>query len=151
MSDVNPTVRDRCNNCLNPQKLKLPPSRRSTHKSNRLLHWNQKDQPRRTRDIMVEILKTPNDAHNINYATITQEYKFKFERSRPCYSIQVLEKRPRRWGESVVCLANLASHIIVHDLIRLGVMCMQGDDNTSPRSTTHNAPRKPHSYDLKLG
>ena len=52
---------------------------------------------------------------------------------------------------SVVCLANLTSHVIARDRIKLGVMCLQGDHNTSPGSTAHNAPRKPHSCDLELG
>ena len=100
---------------------------------------------------MAETLKTPNNARSINYATISQEYKVKFEWSRPHYSIQVLDKRPRLWGANVVCLANLTSHVIIRDLIRLGVMCLQGDGSTSPGSTSHNAPQKPHSCDLELG
>ena len=113
--------------------------------------WNRKDWPKRTPDIMVETLKILNDARNISYATISQEYKFKFERSRPCYSIQVLKKRPRRWGANVICLANLARHVIVWDLIRLGVTCQQGNGSTSLGSTALSAPRKWHSYDLELG
>ena len=43
----------------------------------------------------------------------------------------------KRLNSGVVCLANLASHVIICDLIRLGVMCLQGDGSTSPGSTAH--------------
>ena len=97
-SDVNPTVKDRRNNSLNPRKLKQPPSRRETCKQKWRLHLEPKYRLRRMRDIMAETLKTPKDTHSINYAMVAQEYKFKLERSQPRYSIQVLEKRPRHWG-----------------------------------------------------
>ena len=39
-------------------------------------------------DIMAGALRTLNDANNINYATITQKYKSKFEEwSQPHYSV----------------------------------------------------------------
>ena len=47
--------------------------------------WNWKDRLRRTRDIMAEMLKTPNDAQSINHAIIFKKYKFKFKRSLPYY------------------------------------------------------------------
>ena len=50
----------------------------------------------------------------------------------------------------VECLANLASHVIICDLIRLGVMCLQEDSSTSPESITLSALWKPHSCDLEL-
>ena len=45
--------------------------------------------------------------------------------------MQALEKRARCWGANVVCLTDFASHAIIHDLIRLGVMCLQEENNTS--------------------
>ena len=101
--------------------------------------WNRKDWPRHMHDIMVETLKIPNNTRSTNHSMIAQKYKFKFERSWSHYSVQAFEKRPRCWGANVVCLANLASHIIICDLIRLGVMCLQEDNNTSPESIVLSA------------
>ena len=78
-SDVNPTVRDSRNNSLNSWKLKQSPLRHATRKPKGHLHLERKDLPRRMHDIMVKTLKTLNDAHSINHATIAQKYKFKFE------------------------------------------------------------------------
>ena len=83
---------------------------------------------------------------------LPKKYKSKFEeQSQPHYSIQTLEKRPRHWGENIICLANLASHIIIHKLIRLSIMCLQEDRSTSPESTALGALWKSHSCDLELG
>ena len=102
--------------------------------------WNQKDQPRRTHDIKAGVLRTLNDAYSVNHATIAQKYKPKFEeQSRPHYSVQALEKRPRCWGANVVCLANLASHFISCDLIRLCVMCLQEESSISLESIALDA------------
>ena len=50
----------------------------------------------------------------------------------------------------VVCLANLTNEILICDLIRLGVIFLQEDSSTSPKSTTLSALRKPHSCYLEL-
>ena len=75
---------------------------------------------------MVKMLRTSNDARNINHATIAQKYKFRFkEWLRPLYSVQAFEKRPRHWGANIICLANLESHVITYDLTRQGVIYLQ--------------------------
>ena len=51
---------------------------------------------------------------------------------------------------TVVCLADLVSRVIICDLIRLGIMCLQEENNISPESTTFGALWKPHSCDLEV-
>ena len=51
----------------------------------------------------------------------------------------------------VVSLANLASHVIISDLIRLGVMSLQEESSTSSESTGLGALWKPRSCDLEVG
>ena len=48
-------------------------------------------------------------------------------------------------GANVVGLANLASHVIIYDLIRLSIMCLQEE------SIAISALWKPHSGDLEVG
>ena len=102
-------------------------------------------------DIMAKTLRTPNDARSINHTIIAKKCKFKFEeRLQPHYSVQALEKRLRRWGANVVCLANLASYIMIYDLIKQGVMYLQEESRPSPESAALVALWKPYNYDLEV-
>ena len=85
-----------------------------------------KDWPRCTCDIMVKTLRTPNDTHSINYAMSALKIQVQI---RSLYRVQTFEKSQRSWGANVVCLANLASHVITRDLIRqVWYACEKGAD-----------------------
>ena len=51
----------------------------------------------------------------------------------------------------VVCLANLASNVIICDVIRLDVVCLQKESSISSESTALGALWKPRDYDLEIG
>ena len=54
---------------------------------------------------------------------VPKKHKFRFKDGRDLViAFRSLEKRPRRWGANVVCLANLASHITTCNLIRQGII-----------------------------
>ena len=54
-------------------------------------------------------------------------------------------------SKGIVCFADLASHVIICNLIRLGVMCLKGENNTSPESTALGALWKPYSCGVEVG
>ena len=45
---------------------------------------------------------------------LAKKYKFIFkEQLRPLYSVQAFKKKPRYGRANIVCLGNLASHVII--------------------------------------
>ena len=86
ISTPNPTDEDKPEHLMSIQRSEAVVITASTLKSwsshpqdTRLINWsdsciqNRNDRPRHTCDIMVKTLRTPNDAHNSNYAKIAQQ------------------------------------------------------------------------------
>ena len=76
------------------------------------------------RDIMAKTFRTTMPTTLIK-PQFPRKYKFRFkERSRSLYTSR-LSRKDQDVGANVVCLANLASHVITRDLISQGIIYLK--------------------------